>query len=126
MRAVVADRAGSSDATCAKALPQRQQVEHQLDQAHRIAAGVAAIGKDLPIELGGQQRHGVIELAVAAGDAQIGLDQGDQRQQARIAVGRAAPSGGQVHDLLVQYAHEGCVRAFAVPVQQQRHATARR
>ena len=52
---------------------------------------------------------------------QIGLDQGDQRQQARIAVGRAAPSGGcRCVTCSSRYAHEGCVRAFAVPVQQQR------
>ena len=63
------------DAARAEALPQRQQIEHQLDEGRRVAADVAAVGEDLALQLGRQRRHRVVELAIAAGDAQIGLHQ---------------------------------------------------
>ena len=42
------------------------------------------------------------------------------RQQARIAVRRAAPRGREQHHLLVQAAHDGRVGSLVCPVQQQR------
>ena len=36
-------------------LPQRQEIEQQLDQRAGIAADVAAVGQDLPVELVGDE-----------------------------------------------------------------------
>ena len=96
-----------------EALAQRQQVEQQLDEGPRIAADVAAVGEDLALQLRHQQLLRLRQLAIVAGDAQVGVDEADQGEQTRIAVGRIAPGGGEIGDLLGQAAHDGGVGAWA-------------
>ena len=45
---------GGGDVARRERLAQRQQIEQQLDQRAGIAADVAAVGQDLPLELVGR------------------------------------------------------------------------
>ena len=101
-----------------KALAQRQQVEQQLDEDGGVAAEMPAVGQDLALQLGCQQRLRLRELALVAGDAQVGVDQADQGEKPGIAVGRVAPGGGEVGDLVGEAPHDGGV-AFALGAIEQ-------
>ena len=48
-------RLGGVDLAAGEHLAKRQEVEQQFHHEARVAAGMAAIGQDLPVELAGQQ-----------------------------------------------------------------------
>ena len=92
-----------------KALAQRQEVEQQLDEDGGVAAQMPAVGLDLPLQLGGQQLLRLRQLAVVVGDAKVGVDETDQGEEPGVAVGRVAPGGGEVGDLIGEAGHDGGV-----------------
>jgi hypothetical protein len=68
------------------ALPQRQQVEQQLDQHGGVAAQMPAVGRNLPFQLRGKQLLGLRVPALVVAHAPS-AQTSDQAQEARVAVG---------------------------------------
>ena len=102
-----------------KALAQGKQIEQQLDEDGGVAAEMPAVGQNLAFQLGCQQLLRLRELPVVAGDAQVGVDEADQGQEPGIAVGRVAPGGGEVGDLVGEAAHDGGVALVVGAIEQQ-------
>ncbi|MBK9081505.1 MAG: hypothetical protein IPL88_05210 [Rhizobiales bacterium] len=74
-------------------LPQRQQIEQQVDQARRIAADMAAVGQDLSVEFIGQpaaRRAGPGGWAPSASASSEGAAAQPPRRQ--VAAGQARRS----------------------------------
>ena len=120
IRAIAASSAGVGRlAARGKALAQRQQVEQQLDEDGGVAAQMPAVGQDLALQLGGQQLLRLRQLPLVAGDAQVGVDETDQGEEPGIAVGRIAPGGREVGDLVGEACHDGGVALGLGAIEQQ-------
>ncbi len=101
-------------------LPQRQQVEQQLDQCAGIAADVAAIGKDLPLQLVAEPLGGAADMARLVGHAERGISERDDRLQPRQAVARRGGGMTQQPYLPREAAQEAPVEAQLRIVEHQR------
>ncbi len=98
---------------------QRQQVEQQLHENPWIAADVAAVGRDLALQLRRQELLRLRQAAIVAVDAQMGVNEADQGDETRAAVGRILPGGGEIRDLIGQAAHDGGVALGLRAIEQQ-------
>ena len=68
-----------------------------------------AVGRNLPLQLRGQQLLATARAGARGRRCTVGADERDQAQQARVAVGRVAPGGGEIGDLVGEAAHDGAV-----------------
>ena len=70
-------RLGNIELPARKDLAQRQEIEEEVHERLRIAADMAAIREDLPIELAGQHPDAVAEIGVESFAAQPGVAEPD-------------------------------------------------
>ena len=92
-------------------LAQRQQLEQYVDDGARIAADMAAVGQDLPLDLAAQPRGHRLDVARLTGDAQRGVAQRDASLHARDAAMGVARGVAQITHLAHQAAHETPIEA---------------
>ena len=101
-------------------LPQRQEIEQQLDQRAGIAADVAAVGQDLPFDLGDELLDRAAHVPRLPGHAERRVGERDQRLHPRHAVARLDGGVAQVADLANEAAQEAAVKLLVGVVQDQR------
>ena len=101
-------------------VPQRQQIDQELDQRAGIAADVSAVGQDLPLQLVDEPLGGAADVPLLSGHAERRSQQRDHRLQARHAVARIADRVPQMADLPGQAAQEAAIEPHVGFVEHQR------
>ena len=100
-------------------LAQRQEIDQKLDQGARIAADMAAVRKDLPLQLVAQPLGGRAAVPGLPGHAQRRIGERYHGLQARHAVGRIRGDPAQAAHMPGQAANEAAVEADVGIVKQQ-------
>ena len=101
-------------------LLERQEIEQELDQSRGIAADVAAVRQDLPLQLLHQPPAHRLEHAGLAGDAQRRIGQRGHGLQPRQPVARARKRAAQITDLAREVANEAPIECGLGFLQHQR------
>src|SRR5262245_5849786 len=90
-------------------LLERQQVEQKLDERFGVPRDMAAVGKDLALELLAQRPRVSVDHGLLFGDAQPGIDERHQRNEAGHAVRRIAIARREIAELRGERPEEGFV-----------------
>ena len=93
------------------------------DDCAGIAADVAAIGQDLPLELAFQPRRRGFDVARLTGDAERGGAECDRGQHARHAAMGLACGVAQITDLTHETAQKAPIEAHVGILQHERRLT---
>ena len=101
-------------------LAQGQEIEQKLDEDARVAAGMAAIGQDLPVELAHEESGGAPEGLLQPLAAQARIAQGDRRHELLEGQRPGAGAPLQVLDQLSEDAQEALVEGVVRALQDQR------
>ena len=102
-----------------ESLPQRQEIEQDLDQDARVAADMAAIGQDLPVELVGEPLGRRAQKPRLIGKAEAGEGERHRRKQPRVAVAGLAHRAAQVAHLARQALQESAIESVIGVLQDQ-------
>ena len=70
---------GGSAVARDETLPERQEIEQELDQRRRVARDMPAVGQDLAVELLAERPRVALDHGLLLGDAEPGIDQRHQR-----------------------------------------------
>ena len=100
-------------------MAQRQQIEQDFDDRTGIAADMAAVGKDLPLEFRSQALGGGLDAARLAGDAERGVGERDDGLHMRHAAAGIACRVAQIAYLTHQAAQEAPVEAHIRVLQHE-------
>ena len=108
------------DVARGKSLPQRQEVDQELDQRARIARDVAAVGQNLPLQFVGQLLGRGADVTRLVGEAQGRIAQRDQYLQLRHPVRNVDHGVAQEADLARQRPQVTAVELVVGLAQHQR------
>ncbi len=115
----VEERLRRRDIARCEQLAQRQELEQQLDHGAGIAADMAAVGKDLPLDLPAQTLGGGFDVARLPGDAERRVGERDGRLHAPDAAMGVADGVAQIAHLAHQAAQEAPVEPHIGVLQHQ-------
>ena len=116
----VEQRLRRRDVARGERLAQRQELNQYLDDRTGIAADMAAVGKDLPLDLAFEPGGGGLDVTGLAGDAECGVAERDRGLHAGDAAVSVAGGMAQIPHLTDQAAHEAPIEAHVRVFQDQR------
>src|SRR4029078_6377275 len=94
-----------------EALPERQEIEQEVNQGRWVPRDMPAIGENLPLKLLVERARIAVDYGLVLGDAEPAIDQGHQRDEARHAVRRVTIARREIAELLGQRLQEQLIGA---------------
>ena len=92
-----------------EALPERQEIEQEIDERGRVARDMPAVGHDLTVELLAERLQIAVDHRLLLGDAEPGIDERHERYETRRAVRSVTIARREIAKMRRQRMEEGLV-----------------